>query len=99
MEQKTTLKTQLHTSIVKYYSKGLNAKEVGKLLDISQRTVQRYLKANKVKENATPTTLQQKALDFKKQGLSYTQIAKKLMCSKTTIYNYIKKVGSVGVAV
>lgn len=91
MKQETTLNALLLKEVCKYYLMGLNAKEIGKLLDVSQRTVQRYLKKGKVKENAAAQTLPQKALLLKKQGFSYTEIAKKIKCSKTTVYNYIKK--------
>ncbi|MFV0565760.1 MAG: helix-turn-helix transcriptional regulator [Flavobacteriaceae bacterium] len=34
----------------KYYCKGLNSKEIAKLLDCSYRTVQNYMSANNWKE-------------------------------------------------
>jgi DNA-binding CsgD family transcriptional regulator len=86
------MKTNLSNRISKYYLKGLNAKEIGKLLDVSQRTVQRYLKSSNIKENANAQTLPQKIVALKKQRFSYTQIAEKLQCSKTTVYNYLKKI-------
>jgi DNA-directed RNA polymerase specialized sigma24 family protein len=92
MNKKTTMQAALMQSIGKYHLKGLNAKEIGKLLDVSQRTVQRYLKAGSIKQNAEIQTLPQKAVTLSKQGFSYTQIAKKLRCSKTTVYNHIKKI-------
>lgn len=74
-----------------YYLKGLNAKEIGKLLDISARTVQRYMKDNNFKEHANPVTIEQKAHDLHKQGLTYRQIAKAIGKGRTTVYYYLQR--------
>ena len=74
-----------------YYLKGLNAKEIGKLLDISARTVQRYMKDNNFKEHANPLTVEQKAHDLYTKGLTYRQIAKAIGKSRTTVYYYLQR--------
>jgi len=70
-----------------YFIKGLTYKEIGKLIDISPRTVQRYVTSSGVKkELAEPKTMQQKAFELSAKGLSYSEIAKKLRVSKTSVY-------------
>lgn len=87
MEAKTTI-----TEKVKgYYLKGLNYKEIGKLLDISPRTVQRYVKESGCRQLSEPKTLQQRAVELHLRGWSYSEIAKKLKISRTTAYTWNKK--------
>jgi DNA-binding CsgD family transcriptional regulator len=74
-----------------YYLKGLNGVEIGKLLDISPRTIQRYIKDHKFKELAVPKTLQRRATELYQQGHSYREIAITLRKSRTTVYYYLKK--------
>jgi DNA-directed RNA polymerase specialized sigma24 family protein len=75
-----------------YYAKGLTYAEIGKLLDLSSRTVQRYVTSSGVKkELATPKTLQQKAFELSEKGFSYAEIADKLRVTKTTVYNWHRK--------
>ena len=75
-----------------YYAKGLTYSEIGKLLDISPRTVQRYITSSGVKkELSEPKTLQQRAFDLSAKGFTYTEIAKKLRVTKTTVYNWHKR--------
>lgn len=85
-------KTLISEKVTGYYLKGLNYKEIGKLLDISPRTVQRYVKENECKKLTEPKTLQQKAVEMHNQGFSYSDIAKKLRVSKTTVYLWHRKI-------
>lgn len=77
--------------VTTYYLKGLNYKEIGKLLDISPRTVQRYAKEGGCKQLSEPKTLQQRAVEMHSRGWSYSEIAKKLKVSRTTAYLWNKK--------
>ena len=71
-----------------YFVKGLTYAEIGKLLDISPRTVQRYITSNGIKEELTVTTIQQQAFELSKKGFSYAEIADKLRVTKQTVqYN------------
>jgi transposase len=74
-----------------YYLKGLNGVEIGKLLDVSPRTIQRYVKDNKFKELAAPKALQRRAIELHQRGHSYREIAITLRKSRTTVYYYLKK--------
>lgn len=74
----------------KYFCKGLNSKEIGKLLDISYRTIQSWMLANKWKLKIKATSIDEKILQLKKKGYSYSQISKLLLISKTTIYKSLK---------
>lgn len=76
----------------RYYLKGLTAKETGKLVDVSPRTVQRWTREYRFKEKANPDTLQQRAARLFEEGFSYGEIATTLRKSKTTVYYYLKKV-------
>lgn len=93
MDSKTvkSFPSPLVAQAYQYYLKGLNAKETGKLLDISPRTVQRYAKAHGFKKRASPGTLQQRASQLQALGYSYNAIAGILCRSRTTIYNYLKR--------
>lgn len=83
-------KTVIIGKIQGYYLKGLNYKEIGKLLDISPRTVQRYAKECDCKELDDPKTLQQRAFELHVSGFSYSAIAKKLKISRSTVYLWHK---------
>jgi len=75
-----------------YYAKGLTYAEIGKLLDISPRTVQRYMTSSGVKkELSEPKTIQQKAFELSAKGFSYSEIARKLRVTKTTVYNWHRR--------
>ena len=76
----------------KYYLMGLTYTEIGKLLDISPRTVQRYMSKAQIKKEVTaPKTLQQKAFELSAKGFSYAEIANKLRVTKTTVYMWHRK--------
>lgn len=84
-------KTAIIDKVKGYYLKGLNYKEIGKLLDISPRTVQRYVKESGCRQLSEPKTLQQRAVELHSRGWSYSEIAKKLKISRTTAYTWNKK--------
>lgn len=77
--------------IRKYYLKGLTSKEIGKLLDLSPRTVQRYMKEYNIKETKEPKTQEQRALELVKRGFSYSEVARRLRVCKSTVYLWNKK--------
>ena len=85
------LKKEIAEKVKNYYLKGLNYNEIGKLLDINARTVQRYVKEGEYKKLKKPQSVQQQAIELYRQGLSYAAIAKKLKISKTTAYLWNKK--------
>ncbi|MHA4810464.1 terminase gpP N-terminus-related DNA-binding protein [Flavitalea flava] len=74
-----------------YYLKGLTAKETGKLINVSPRTVQRWASEYEFKEKASPDTLQQKTARLFEQGFSYREIAETIKKSKTTVYYYLRE--------
>ncbi|MDR2824836.1 MAG: helix-turn-helix domain-containing protein [Prevotellaceae bacterium] len=85
------LKDKILEKVRGYYLRGLNAKETGKLLDISPRTVQRYISQSGCRKISEPKTIQQKAFELSGRGYSYAEVAKKLRVSKTTVYLWHKK--------
>lgn len=74
-----------------YHLMGLNAPEIGKLLNVSPRTVQRYIKRERV-NNPLPKKPKLQAAELYRQGYSYRQIAGITGKCRTTIYNYLKEV-------
>ena len=76
----------------RYYWMGLNAKEIGKLLDVSHRTIQNYMATERWKEKRSPATIKQRAFEMFGNGMTYAKIAKTLNVSKGTVYNYIREV-------
>ena len=59
-----------------YFEKGLNATEIAKLLDLSPRTCQRYIKTAGIgKEAERPKTLREKAAALVAAGFSYAETA------------------------
>jgi transposase len=85
------LKVQTLRKVRKYYLMGLNGKEMGKLLGISPRTVQRYISESGCREALEPKTIHQKAFELSANGFSYSEIAKRLRISKTTVYLWHRK--------
>jgi DNA-binding NarL/FixJ family response regulator len=76
---------------LRYFTMGLTAREIGKLLDLSPRTVERYMTVGEWKRETDDRTLQQKALSLTNNGKSYSETAKELGVCKTTVYNYLKR--------
>lgn len=74
-----------------YYMKGLTAKETAILCKISVRTVQRWTKEYDFKKMAVPMPLPDRCFALSKQGFSYTEIARQLKISKSSVYNHIRK--------
>lgn len=92
MDNKTvkTFPSPVIAKAYNYYLKGLTAKETAKLLDISARTVQRYIKAYRFEERAVPATIRQRVGQLHERGFSHTEIAGIIQKSRTTVYNYLK---------
>lgn len=76
----------------RYFCMGLNSKEIGKLLDISYRTVQSYMSAGGWNEAKEPHNLKRRAFEMHGNGFSYSEIAKVLQVSKSTVYLYLREV-------
>lgn len=82
----------IEEKIRSYYLKGLTYAEIGKLLDVSSKTVQRYVSDCNIKEETNqPKTLEQRAIDLHKNGFSYSEIATKLKVSRATVYLWNRK--------
>ncbi|WP_212000321.1 helix-turn-helix domain-containing protein [Chitinophaga sp. HK235] len=77
-----------------YHLMGLNAPEIGKLLNVSPRTVQRYIKRERV-NNPLPKKTKLQAAELYRQGYSYRQIAGIIGRGRTTVYNYLKELQQV----
>ena len=82
-------KQDLKNKAFQYYCKGLNSKEIGKLLNLSYRTIQGYMSKENWKAKRSPTPIKRLAYDLHLKGLSYNGIAKTLHVSRSTIYNWI----------
>jgi DNA-binding NarL/FixJ family response regulator len=76
---------------LRYFTMGLTAPEIGKLLDKSPRTIERYIQDNDWKRPIDDRTLQERANALVSSGKSYSEVAKELGICKTTVYNYLKR--------
>jgi DNA-directed RNA polymerase specialized sigma24 family protein len=85
------VKTTIQQKALRYYLLGLNSKEIGKLLDLSPRTVQRYMSEGKFKSQRQVKNLSAKAFEMLNKGYTYKEIAKAVGKSKTMVYYYIKE--------
>lgn len=83
--------TATHTKAYKYYLKGLTAKEIGILLNLSSRTIQRITKDCNFKEMSNPKAITEKINECRAKGLSYSETAKALKMSRSTVYNHLTK--------
>lgn len=75
----------------RYYVMGLNCQEIGKLLDLSVRTIERYMQAGGWKEATNGKTIEAKAYELHESGKTYAEVAKVLRVSKGTVFNYLKR--------
>jgi DNA-binding CsgD family transcriptional regulator len=78
----------------KYFCMGLNSKEIGKLLDLSFRTVQNYMSNDDWHKKQKPANLKFEALKLYEFGKSYNEIAEILNVSRTSVYLYLKETRS-----
>jgi len=74
----------------KYYSMGLNSKEIGLLLNISYRTVQNYMLVDKWKQKRQIPNIKLEALKLYETGFTYEQIAKAINVSRASVYLYLR---------
>lgn len=74
----------------KYYCKGLNSKEIAKLLDMNFRTVQQWMNSEQWKAKATPKGLTAQIQKCRKNRLTHSEIAKALHISISTVYRHLK---------
>lgn len=76
---------------LRYYTMGLNCQEIGKLLDLSARTIERYMQKGQWRQTLHGKTVEERAYELHQAGKSYAEIAKILQVSKGTAYNYLKR--------
>lgn len=77
--------------ITRYFNMGLSSAEIGKLLDLTPRTVQRYLKKYDIRNEQKALPLEEKAYQLVQQGKSYSQVGAIMRVSKTTVYKWMRK--------
>jgi DNA-binding CsgD family transcriptional regulator len=75
----------------RYYVMGLNCQEIGKLLDLSVRTIERYMQTGGWKEATNGKGIEAKAYELHESGKTYAEVAKVLQISKGTVFNYLKR--------
>lgn len=85
------LKKLIQQKVSGYHAKGLTYQEIGKLMDISPRTAQRYVKAAGGNIQDRDKTKRQRAIELHRKGFSYSEIASRLRVSKTTVYLWHRK--------
>lgn len=77
--------------ITRYFNMGLTSSEIAKLLDMTQRTVQRYIKKCDLRDQNKLLPIEDKAFSLVKLGHSYSEVGRKLNVTKTTVYNWMRK--------
>lgn len=75
----------------RYFVMGLTAREIAKLTELSNRTIERYISLGDWKRPTDTRSLEVKVLELVQSGKSYSEASKILGVSKTTIYNYLKR--------
>lgn len=75
----------------KYYLLGLNLKEVSKLTDIPERTLQKWQQKESWCKYRELGNLKAKALNLKESGLLSKKIGELLNISTTTVWRYCKQ--------
>lgn len=75
-----------------YYAKGLTAKEVAKLLDLSFRTVQNWQTDEKWTEKLNPDSIKQKCYELKNKGLTYKKLSEMFELSVSTVQRYVNEI-------
>ncbi|AYQ34944.1 sigma factor-like helix-turn-helix DNA-binding protein [Runella sp. SP2] len=91
MKSKSTKQVTPQERAFRYYVMGLNCQEIGKLLDLSTRTIERYMQLGEWKEQTTGKNVEAKAYDLHEGGKTYAEIAQMLQVSKGTVFNYMKR--------
>ena len=92
IKKRTTIEKNIKEKAFLYYAKGLTVKEVGKLLDVSYRTIQNWQVDEKWTDKLSPDNIKLKCVMFKEKGLTYKEISHLLKISTSTIQRYIKEV-------
>ena len=87
----STNQTDIEARAYKYYMMGLSCWEIGKLLDKSERTIERYMQKGQWRNRLTAKSIEVRAFELSEKGKSYSEIADILGCSKSSAYNYLKR--------
>lgn len=87
-------KSQKVQQAYKYHCKGLNSKEIAKLLNCSYRTVQGYITAGKWNNSRQPTPKAQLAVKWLKMGYTRKEVSKRLNVSISTVDNYRRAINA-----
>ena len=75
----------------KYYTMGLCCWEIGKLMDKSERTIERYMQKGKWLQRLNAKSIEERVFELSNKGKSYSEIAEILEISKSSAYNYLKR--------
>lgn len=90
VKQRMKIDVTLKEKCFRYYAKGLTAKEVAKLFDLSFRTVQNWQLEHKWNDKLNPTNIKLRCYELKNKGMSYKEISNLLTLSVSTIQRHIK---------
>jgi Response regulator containing a CheY-like receiver domain and an HTH DNA-binding domain len=76
----------------RYHCKGLNSKEIAKILNCSYRTIQGYMCSGNWNKTRLPTDVMRLAVTMINKGYTRKQVAKQLKVSVSTVDNYRRAV-------
>lgn len=82
-------------AVLKYHLKGLTAKEIAKLLDLSERSVQRLKRAAQLRVYTKTDKRAEIAATLYRSGYTYKEIGERLNVSRQSVYNYLRRVGAI----
>ena len=71
----------------RYFIKGLTVAEIGKLLDLSPRTVEGYSQADRWRENDQP--IRARIVRLHEAGFKASEVAERVGLSKRTVERYL----------
>jgi uncharacterized protein YjcR len=91
-KQRNNYTTDQKEKARKYYLMGLNLNEISKLLDgIPVRTLEKWQAADKWTALKETENIKIRALQLKKSGKTYDEIACLLQINRTTVWRYTKE--------
>lgn len=90
-KERKTYTLEQRSNARRYYFMGLTIPEIGKLIEASPRTVEKWQIAEKWNDYRKLPPIKERALQMQKKGYSYSQIAEALSISRVTVYRWLKQ--------
>ena len=79
-----------HDNARRYYFMGLTLQEISKLMDVPERTLEKWQQKFKWAKEKEPFLIKDKAKELKAKGMTIQRISNILKISTTTVWRYCK---------